>query len=75
MGEVSSWSFHLLLGLVHDSRSSLRKKSLGKADVVVDRECVEELRRAEVARRVRVLMTDSLVALLLEELYFRYKMV
>ena len=34
MGEVSSWSFHPLLDLVHDSRSSLRKESIGKADVV-----------------------------------------
>ena len=30
--------------------------------------CVEVLRRAEIARRVRVLMTESLVALSLEEL-------
>ena len=72
MGEVSSWSFHLLLDLVHDSRSPLRKKSIGKADVVDGSElCVEVLRRAEVARRLRVLMTESLVALSLEELYFR----
>ena len=72
MGEVSSWSFHLLLDLVHDSRSPFRKESIGKADVVDNSElCVEVLRRAEVARRLRVLMTESLVALSLEELYFR----
>ena len=73
MGEVSSWSFHLLLDLVHNSRSPLiRKESIGKADVVDSSElCVEVLRRAEVARRLWVLMTESLVALSLEELYFR----
>ena len=34
MGEVSSWSFHPLLDLVYDGRSSLRKESILKADVV-----------------------------------------
>ena len=69
MGEVSSWSFNILLDLVHDSRIPFRKESIGKADVVDGSKlCVEVLRRAEVARRVRVLMTESLVALLLEEL-------